>query len=222
MTLGTAFHAFILDGLESFEQTVVILPEINRRTNAGKAEYEAFMESHKNYTIISSDDLEAIKAMDASVKAHPMASRLISVGKNEVSIFWIDPFSGLPCKARTDKATGKGALIDLKKTKDASPYGFRQSVLKYGYHRQNAFYLDGMTKATGEPYDLFAFICVEDHEPFRVEVYTLSEEFVNYGRQDYQRLVTLESRCRQENHWPNFTNADVTELELPKYLNHAA
>lgn len=219
MTFGIAFHAFILDGPEIFEKTVAVLPEINRRTNAGKAEYEAFIESHKGCAVISSDDLIAIKAMDTSVKAHPMASRLIGVGKNEVSIFWNDPFSGLPCKARTDKAAGNGALIDLKKTKDASPYGFRSSVLKYGYHRQAAFYLDGITKASGEPHDLFAFIVVEDTEPYRCEVYTLSEDFVTYGRHDYQRLITLENRCRQNNYWPNFTNADATELQLPKYLN---
>jgi exodeoxyribonuclease VIII len=218
MTFGRAFHSFILDGLAAFGRDVCILPELNRRANQGKADYEAFQKANTGKAIISQDDLTAIMAMDKSVKAHPLAKNLIGTGTNEVSVFWDDPFSGLPCKARPDKVPGQNTLVDLKKTRGASAHSFQRSVIDYGYHRQAALYLDGMRKVTGENYDLFAFICVEDSEPYRTEVYTLSQDFIEYGRVEYQRLINIESHCRQKGAWPNFTSAQATEIELPKYI----
>uniref|UniRef100_A0A6M3KS37 Putative exodeoxyribonuclease 8 PDDEXK-like domain-containing protein n=1 Tax=viral metagenome TaxID=1070528 RepID=A0A6M3KS37_9ZZZZ len=219
MTFGRAFHSFILDGMVAFSRDVLILPEINRRTNAGKEEYLALVTNNPDKAIITHDELKSIMAMDKSVKAHPLARNLIGTGTNEVSVFWDDPFSGLPCKARPDKVPGQNTLVDLKKTRGASAHSFQRSIIDFGYHRQAAFYLDGMTKATGEKYDLFAFITVEDSEPYRTEVYTLSQDFIDYGRLEYQRLINIENQCRQKGEWPNYTSAEATEIELPKYIN---
>lgn len=219
MVFGKAFHSFVLDGLAAFARDVCILPELNRRTNQGKADYEAFQKANEGKAIISQEDLAAIMEMDKSVKSHPLAKNLIGTGTNEVSVFWNDSFSGLPCKARPDKVPGQNTLVDLKKTRGASAHSFQRSIIDFGYHRQAAFYLDGMRKATGENYDLFAFIAVEDSEPYRVEVYTLSQDFINYGRTEYQRLINIENNCRQKGEWPNYTSAEATEIELPKYIN---
>ncbi|MFH1146841.1 MAG: PD-(D/E)XK nuclease-like domain-containing protein [Pseudomonadota bacterium] len=218
MTFGRAFHSFILDGLAAFSRDVAIVPELNRRTNQGKADYEAFQKANEGKAIISQDDLAAIIEMDKAVKSHPLAKNLIGTGTNEVSVFWDDSFSGLPCKARSDKVPGQNTLVDLKKTRGASAHSFQRSVIDYGYHRQSALYIDGMRKATGDNYDLFAFIAVEDSEPYRVEVYTLSQDFIEYGRQEYQRLINIESKCREKGEWPNFTSDNATEIELPKYI----
>jgi hypothetical protein len=75
-----------------------------------------------------------------------------------------------------------------------------------------------MKKVTGEPYDIFCFIAVEDKEPYKVGVFTLSQGFIEAGRSDYQRLINIESRCRAANFWPNYNSAEVTELEPPRYL----
>lgn len=144
MTFGRAFHSFILDGMTAFSRDVAVLPELNLRTNAGKEEKAAFQAANVGKAIISQEDVQSIMAMDTSVKAHPLARNLIGVGANEVSIFWTDSFSQLECKARPDKIPGSNTLIDLKKTRDASARGFLHSILQYGYHRQAAFYLDGM------------------------------------------------------------------------------
>lgn len=220
MVLGRALHSFILDGSAAFSRDVCIIPDLNRRTNQGKADYEMFLKSNEGRAIISNDDLKMILAMEKSVKAHPLAKQLIGAGTTEVSVFWDDPFSGLPCKARPDQIPGaiKNTLIDLKSTRDASSYGFQRSVVSFGYHRQAAFYLDGMAKATGKDYDLFAFVAVETTEPYRTEVYTLSPTFIERGRTEYQMLITLENKCRQAGEWPNYQNPKVTELEMPKYM----
>ena len=220
MTFGRALHSFILDGPVAFGSDVCVLPEINRRTNAGKALYEQIQKENDGKAIITEEDLQSIIEMDRSVKAHPVAKQLIGNGTTEVSVFWDDPFSGLQCKARPDLIPGaiRNTLIDLKSTRDASLHGFQRSVTGFGYHRQAAFYLDGMTKASGDVYDLFAFIAVETYEPYRTEVYTLSPTFIERGRTDYQMLITIENKCRHAGEWPNYQSATVTELEMPRYM----
>jgi len=217
MALGKAFHSYVLDGEDAFYGAFAVAEDIDRRTKAGRAAFEAFSAKNKGKEIITRADLDKIVGMDAAIKAHPVARNLLAGGMNEVSIFWVDPFSGLPCKARPDHIFD-AVLVDLKKTRDASEHGFRNSILRYGYHRQAAFYCDGMTKLTGKRHDTFAFIAVEDVPPYRIGVYTLSEGFMDYGRNDYQFLMARESRCRASNEWPNYTSAEVTELELPRYL----
>lgn len=220
MTFGRALHCFVLDGPEAFSRDVLVLPEINRRTNAGKDQYQALITNNPDKALITADDLETIKTMDKSIKAHPMASQLIGCGTNEVSIFWDDPFSGLPCKARPDIVPGEiqKTLIDLKKTRDASPHGFQRSIVSFGYHRQAAFYLDGMNKITQGGYDVFAFIAVEDAKPYRCEVYTLSPTFVDRGRLEYQMLINIENNCRQRGEWLNYTNPEPTEIDIPRWM----
>jgi hypothetical protein len=219
MTFGRAFHSFILDGLTAFSRDVAILPELNLRTNDGKAAKLAFQEANKGKAIISADDLKAIMEMDRSVKAHPMAKNLIGIGANEVSIFWTDPFSGLSCKARPDTIPGQATLVDLKKCKDASPKGFLRSIIQYRYFVQAAFYLDGMSKVSNEKFDVFAFIAIESAEPYRVGVYTVSQDFINYGRSEYRRLISIEAQCRIDNNWPNYTENEAMELDIPKWLS---
>ena len=220
MTFGRALHSFILDGPDAFSRDVAIEPEVNKRTNEGKATLAAFQEANKGKAIITTEDLESIKAMDKSVKSHPTASRLIGSGTNEVSVFWDDSFSGLPCKCRPDIVPGEiqGTLIDLKKTRDASPHGFARSVTSFGYHRQACFYMEGMSKASGKTFDVFAFIAVEEKEPYRVGVYTLSPAFIDRGGAELKILLTQENNCRQKGEWPNYTEAGVTELEMPKWM----
>ena len=156
--------------------------------------------------------------MDKAVKSHPFAAGLLDGEAKEVSVLWTDPFSGLPCKARPDILPGKSVVADIKKTRDASESHFQRAILQFGYHRQAAFYLDGIEKATKERFDIFAFIVVESNPPYRTEVYTLSPEFIEHGRNEYQFLINIENRCRAANHWPNYTSNEVTEIGLPRWI----
>ena len=188
---------------------------MDRRTKVGKAAFEVFSQVNKGKDV-HSGDLDTIVGMNAAIKAHPVARNLLAGGMNEVSIFWVDPFSGLPCKARPDHIFD-AVLVDLKKTRDASEHGFRNSILKYGYHRQAAFYCDGMTKLTGKRHDTFAFIAVEDVPPYRIGVYTLSEGFMDYGRNDYQFLMARESAAERATNGRTIQRGS-DGMELPRYL----
>ena len=220
MAVGRAFHVYILEP-ELFDKEVVILPEINRRTNDGKAEYARFLTEHSLKTIISIGDMANIREMRLAIERHPLASKMIKDGISEQTVIWTDNETGLPCKARPDRIPdGKGVLVDLKKTRDASAHGFQSSVVKYRYAQQAAMYIDGIMHATEgkKMYDAFAFIAVEDKEPYRTEVYTLNLSFLAWGYAEYRQLLKLERECRDNNFWPHYQNPGAVELEKPSYL----
>ncbi|MBW2645067.1 MAG: PD-(D/E)XK nuclease-like domain-containing protein, partial [Deltaproteobacteria bacterium] len=127
---GRAFHVYVLEP-DTFEKAVAISPEINRRTNQGKEDYRMFVEQNKDKTVITADEFNTIKGMKEKILLHPLASKLIEGGLSEQTVIWTDEETGLPCKARPDKIpTVDGVVVDLKKTRDASPHGFQRSLIE--------------------------------------------------------------------------------------------
>src|ERR1019366_10805266 len=83
-------------------------------------------------------------------------------GRMEVSIF--DEWGGVPVRARLDKLTDEGAIIDLKKTVSAKPRDFIRQICYLGYAVQAAFY----TRMLGDAANGFAFIAQEANPPYPV------------------------------------------------------
>jgi hypothetical protein len=123
------------------------------------------------------------------------------------------------CKGRPDRipAGNKGVIVDLKKTADASALGFQRSVVTYAYDRQGGMWQEGM-KHLGVEIDHFVLIAVEDFAPYRVEVYDLDDDFLKRGNDEFHRLMKLESECRKNGNYPNYTNAGANVLMKPAYL----
>jgi len=217
---GRAFHVRLLEP-NLFDLSVKVLPEINKRTKAGREEYAEFMATYKDYAVITKEELELIKGMEDGVRKHPLASRLVDNGLSEQTVLWTDKETGIECKSRPDKIPKfDGVVIDLKKTRDASPVGFKRAMVSFRYPQQAGMYLDGIAQATnGEQVpDCFAFVAVEDKKPYRTEVYTLNEDYMNWGLNEYKRLLLLEKECRDNNLWPHYQNAGAVEIEKPSYL----
>ena len=84
---------------------------------------------------------------------------------NEVSIFAQDPISGLMLKTRPDlMLDSEQTVFDVKTTQDASPKGFLQECIKYGYFLQGANYVY-TCKLAGYGINKFSFIACEKPAP---------------------------------------------------------
>jgi exodeoxyribonuclease VIII len=79
-------------------------------------------------------------------------------------------------------------------------------------------YLTGINEASGSRFDAFCFIAVSKDPPYQVEVYMLDDEFVDYGRSEYRRLLALELECRKRQEYPNYQNPGIVTLYKPGYL----
>ena len=71
------------------------------------------MESLKGKILLKREAMKDIERMAKIVLAHDSAAKAITGGMSEVSIFWIDPETGVRMKARTDYLKVK-AIVDVK------------------------------------------------------------------------------------------------------------
>ena len=224
---GRAFHVYLLEGDQEFYKGFSVCETIPTKPNKRSTDktigtYQAWLESLNGKTPVSIDDYNELVKMRTSAFNHPFASKLLSEGVPETTLIWQDEETGLMCKARPDHTPdgNKGVLLDLKSTKNASEYAFRSDCVKYGYAREAGIYTEGFARLTAANYKdlIFAFIAVEKDPPYRVEVYTLDVDFLDYGVMEFRRLLNIEKKCRDNNFWPNYKNAGAQELQKPSYL----
>ena len=218
LDFGTAFHA-IMDG--TFEETCAVAPEGDKRTKEGKAAWEQFQAANAGKVVVSASDMAKLYAMRRAVENHPEAGRIVSAsGESELTVIWVEPTSGLLCKSRMDWVL-PGVIVDFKTCCSAESGKFLKSVVDFGYAVQAAFYMDAMA-SVGVAVEDFQFVAVEKDAPHRVEVYSLSQEFLAWGRSEYRRLLQVELSCREANHWPAYKASGVVELGLPAWLKGGA
>lgn len=218
MVFGRAFHSFLLEGRDSFDSAFVVMPEgLNLRTKEGKAHMDGLLASGK--APISHEDMKTIEDMAQAVLTHPFAIQLLAEGESEMSVFWQDRETGLPCKCRPDRipSGNKGVVVDLKTTADASERGFTSSVFRYGYARQAAMNLDGLNTVSNKEVDAFLCIAVEKEPPYRCEVYVLDDEVLDFGKQEYHRLLRLEQECREKNLYPHYAMPGAGTIYRPAW-----
>jgi exodeoxyribonuclease VIII len=219
MAIGSAVHTHVLE-LDQWDARYVTAPEgINRRTNAGKAEWEAFEVASTGRTVLAKADAELVMRMGHAVFAHPAAAMLLAMpGKAETTHMWTDQATGLRCKCRPDWLTDDGSLIvDLKTTEDASPMGFRKSIANWRYHVQASWYLDGLEQATGKRPDQFIFICVEKKPPFACAVYAADAEMIQIGAEAAARDLDVLATCRAAGAWPGYSD-QIETISLPPWM----
>lgn len=138
---------------------------------------------------LTADQFEACHEMSKSAEMHPESNTLLNEvpGREEVTMIWDNPETGLRCKARVDRIIEAArpadepnpAMVDLKTSSSAHREDFRRSVGKYGYWAQSAFYIMGYNTLAEEvsaipqmPGDFF-FSVVEKSAPYVCQVYML-------------------------------------------------
>lgn len=222
MAFGRAVHCFVLEPSKFADNFAVYPKEVNLRTKEGKAYIENFRRENEGKEVIDENDWQKITAMNKSIEDHPLAWILIKQGISEQTIIWDDEDTGLRCKCRPDRIPdgNKGVILDLKTTRSADEYSFKRDVVNLGYVREAGFYLEGFAQIMKADFKdlIFTFIAVEKEEPYRVEVYTLDSDFLDYGWREAKRLLWVEQECRVANFWPAYKNKGAVELNKPGYL----
>lgn len=111
-------------------------------------------EANEGKILLSDDTAKKIEATAACVASHPDASKALSGGYPEVSIFWTDETEGVPVrmKSRLDRLKTK-AVVDLKSfTNPRNKWIDRavaDSVATHNYHVQGVTYCGGIETVKG-------------------------------------------------------------------------
>jgi len=223
MVIGSAVHTSVLEPDEWDANYAVTPAGINRRTNAGKAEWDVFTTAAGTRTVISREDADLVGKITEGVFAHPAAGGLLGLpGKAETSLFWKDAETGLECKCRPDYLLDDGStIVDLKTTESASPADFMQSIVKFRYHVQAAWYLHGVEQATGKRPEQFVFVCIEKRPPFACAVYVAAPEMVQIGWDTARANLNRLAECMAADAWPGYSD-QVELINLPAWMRPKA
>lgn len=213
MRLGLAIDCAVLTPW-LFDQEYVVSPEGVRRNSKAWDEFEV---TAKGKTILKPDELATVLGVRDSVARHPVASKLFSGGKPQVSYFWTDPLTRLKSKARADYVRPDGIIVDLKSTVagGAKLDTFQRTSYSFRYHVQAAYYSDG-ANLCGEKVRAFLFVVVEREPPYHVAVFAIDEAFAELGRVTYERDLDTYARCKEFNQWPGYEPI-IQPLSMPAW-----
>ncbi len=217
MAFGTAVHTLVLEGEEAFKASIVADPGINRRTKAGKFEWEELMARYPNvppHMVFKAKDIDTMYFLRDAVFDHPVAAELLSEGKPEQYYDWTDPETGAPCKALADWLK-PDAIVDLKTCADASPVGFGKAVYNFKYHLSAEFYRMGFEANNAGVVPQWYWIAAEK-ETCQVAVYTPDEIASSLGRAQCVEAMRIFAECHRTGRWDSYPNT-AQELVSPAW-----
>ncbi len=213
--VGTDIHAYVLEP-GYFLKTYQVKQKYDKRTIEGKKLFEADEKREKTgLRLLDQASYDLVRFAGDALLDHPFVKENSNLWKAEASMFWVDRDTNVLCKGRVDSYTAS-AIIDVKTTQSVS--GFPSSIVDYGYHRQAAYYLDGMMEASGGESQIseFYWAVVEPKAPYLCKVFKASPQMIERGRYEYKNLLSRFSECKAKNYWPGLST-DVEELQLPDW-----
>lgn len=227
MVLGSASHAYSLEGEKAFFEKFIVAPKLDKRTKDGKAQWELIQQQAATKTVLSQDQFDVVLGLDKSLKSHPMAKTLLRTGNEEMTIIWDDEETGLRCKARIDFSPGKNCLVDYKTC--ASVDKFTSQIVNLNYDIQAAHYTEG-AQAAEIGNDAFLFVAAETSEPYPVRCGFIHPDWLSWAKDERRRLMNLVKECKESGVYPNYqipehicslsqiTPVDLLEeWEMPKW-----
>lgn len=212
LNLGDAVHAILLEP-HRFALEYAVAPECDRRTKAGKEQWEEFEAQAGSKVILSAEEGRKIQLIRESAMAHPHARWLLEAhGDAEASIYWRERTTGQLARCRPDKAIPSlGWIVDVKTTADIEK--FARSVYEYRYHVQDSFYSDGYEAEFGEQPAGFVFLAVStsiDCGRYPVRLFILDSEAKAAGRTSYLSDMATYAECMRTGEW-----SGLETLSLP-------
>lgn len=226
MDLGTLIHARLLEPLRFEELLAPQFPSTNEageewnwRKPAHRDERDAWYAKHADGKIvISEEERTDLDKIIGAVLNNQHARRLLErEGKSEYSIFWTDYETGLNLKCRVDWFSS--IPLDLKSSADVSPAEYSRQIVKLGYHRKLAHYLDGIAAHVGEPVPM-VHLAVETKTPYRVATYDINDADLrgrSLGERQRRELLRQIQKCYADNDWREPWEKQIVSLSLPRW-----
>jgi PDDEXK-like domain of unknown function (DUF3799) len=215
---GSAAHKLILGA----GPPVDIIDADSWRTNAAKDAREYARMNGRTPVLIG--DWDRVTAMAGAIAAHPLAAALFNPdhGKPERSLFWTDPATGVPCRARLDwlpdARKGRLTIPDYKTCTGAHPDPAAKAAGNYGYHIQHAHYTNGAAALGLDDDPAFVFVFQEKDPPYLVNVVQLDPGAIQAGRVAMRAALEIFRDCTAADVWPGY-RTDIPEISLPPWAS---
>jgi exodeoxyribonuclease VIII len=203
--IGSAIHELILEP-QLFLSNYIVMPKVDRRTKDGKLQYEQFMFEAQGKTMLDTEEMIMITEMVKNATDNKTFMALLENSHRELSAYLVDEKTGLKLKVRPDiLPQTKSTIIDIKSCLDSSPKKFKGDVYSYGYSLSASYYCDLLKREN------YVFAAIEKSQPYQTSLYALSDEMMEYGRQQYRMGLDLLKWSYDNNYW-----CDHNEFEILK------
>lgn len=220
--LGTAVHTLCFEP-DEFQKRFYRVHEVPKRTsNLGKEAHAAMVKAAGGRLILDAEEYKIAALMSSMVVSHRVWRELMKKAKEEGatpciehSLAWIDEDHGVMLRSRPDFFT-QNIIIDLKTTKDSSPFAFSKAITEYAYHRQAALACDGLKRLTGRDYNNIVLFVVDKNPPHFVRCYVLKENAVQQGRYEYKKAAEIYAQCTLNNIWPGYPEV-IEDIDIPAW-----
>ena len=181
MNFGTAAHFMLVEGEAVFNDNVGVIVG-SPYTKVNKDLKQDFIQ--RGLVSINEKDYLSIEGMASNII--PEADMYLN-GDNkipEASFYWYE--DDVLCKCRPDVICSPQGphqefeivAVDYKTTFSCSPELFLESVLKYGYAQQAAWYRRGL-EAAGYKVKEFVFVAQEKKEPYASKVFLITDKHMD-------------------------------------------
>lgn len=174
-----------------------------------------FKSDHAHCEVIEQDTADIVEAMADSLKGSADGAKILKhQGKAQLSLVWDQ--AGVRCKARLDKyIKDAGILVDWKTSFSAAPQSFENTIKKYKYYVQAAFYMQGL-RALLQPAQSFVWAVIESEPPYAAACYQPDWVTIEAGERVIAHALEVYRKCKAANEWPGYPTG-FKQLSLPDY-----
>lgn len=219
-SFGHAAHKLVL----GVGPKLIVVNADNWRTKAAQEQRDAALAVGD--TPILEADYAIVLEMAAALRQHPIAGALFEPGTGapEQALFWRDAETGIMCRAMLDwlrhKSTTRRFVVpDYKTAVSASPDRFEKAMWDYDYHRQAAWYLDGVKALGLDANPAFVFVVQEKTPPYLVSVFEPDALALQAGRYHNRQARIVYDECQASGRWPGYST-EVELISLPPWAQN--
>lgn len=209
MKLGSMVHCMMLQPA-LFNDLFAVAPEINKRTNAGKEEWNAFCTANEGKTVVANEDYEHARRLSDGAMLNPRISEMIK-SCYDFECEWSADIEGLPFKGFYD-GISTDYVLEIKTINDAHPKNVMSDFFRRKYHMQAGLYhMSSLCKPV-------VYIVIETTEPYLCYVAQSDEAYLNKGVSDTGKLIDKFKFCMDNNLFNSgydFHYDGVIEIQLP-------
>lgn len=213
-TLGSLAHCLILEP-QNFDKDFFVMPDLNLRTNDGKAKKEELLIQNAGKIAVTDEMLVKANGMRSSVSANAKAMELLLEGKKEAAFFWTCKYSGLNFKAKLDNSSSK-YWMELKTSWSASPEEFSKIAYNLNYDLSIFHYrmaLQSVMEVEPQAY----FLVVESDKPHVCQLFKVGDDMIATGHSKWFSAVDRLKNGTKDDHWPGYTLTEEIPILNPPY-----
>lgn len=170
-------------------------------------------------------EAEQVAAMAAVIRANPTAAALLSNGRAEQAMFWVDAATGVWCRTMLDwLPTARAGQVmyvpEYKTTRSASPERLDRLVLDHGYHIQAAWALEGIDVLGLAQVAEWVWIWQEKTPPYLITVAPIRDIALRIGRDLVRQAIDKYAKCTATGRWPGYGDDELVHVGLPGWVEN--